>query len=208
MQRLSNMTFVHLFCCCALDVISNNPIPRSKSRKFSPLFSLRISMDSGLLLKSLGFPDGGVVKNLPVFSGDPRDPSSIPGLGRAPRAGNGNPLQYSCLKNYMDRGVWWATVSVGHKESDIAERTHTFKSLIHLNSISMSGVNRVQFHLSAVVIQFSQHHFFKRLSSSHCMFMAPLSNSSWAHMWQFISGLSILIHGSICLFMPLSYSFN
>ena len=60
-------------------------------------------MDSGLLLKSLGFPGGAVVKNLPVYSGDPRDPGLIPGLGRAPRAGNGNPLQYSCLKNSMDR---------------------------------------------------------------------------------------------------------
>ena len=38
------------------------------------------------------------------------DPGSIPGLGRSPQAGNGNPLQYSCLKNPMDRGAWWATV--------------------------------------------------------------------------------------------------
>ena len=35
---------------------------------------------------------------------------SIPGLGRSPREGNGNPLQYSCLENPMDRGAWWATV--------------------------------------------------------------------------------------------------
>ena len=39
-----------------------------------------------------------------------RDPRSIPGLGRSPGEGNGNPLQYSCLENSMDRGVWWATV--------------------------------------------------------------------------------------------------
>ena len=38
------------------------------------------------------------------------DPGSIPGLGRSSGEGNGNPLQYSCLKNPMDRGVWWATV--------------------------------------------------------------------------------------------------
>ena len=39
------------------------------------------------------------------------DPGSIPGLGRSPGEGNGNPLQYSCLKNSMDRrGAWWATV--------------------------------------------------------------------------------------------------
>ena len=38
------------------------------------------------------------------------DTSSIPGLGRSPGAGNGNPLQYSCLQNYMDRGAWRDTV--------------------------------------------------------------------------------------------------
>ena len=45
----------------------------------------------------------------------------IPGLGRFPREGNGNPLQYSCLENPMDRGAWWATVPSGHKESDTTE---------------------------------------------------------------------------------------
>ena len=38
------------------------------------------------------------------------DPGSIPGLGRSPGEGNGNPLQYSCLENSMDGGAWWATV--------------------------------------------------------------------------------------------------
>ena len=38
------------------------------------------------------------------------DPASIPGLGRSPGEGNGNPLQYSCLENFMDRGAWWASV--------------------------------------------------------------------------------------------------
>ena len=38
------------------------------------------------------------------------DPDSIPGLGRSPGEGNGNPLQYSCLENPMDRGAWWVTV--------------------------------------------------------------------------------------------------
>ena len=45
-------------------------------------------------------------------TGDIRDPSSIPGLGRSPGEGNGNPLQYSCMENFMDRGAWWATVHV------------------------------------------------------------------------------------------------
>ena len=51
-----------------------------------------------------------MVKNLPANAGDPRDTGSIPGLGRSPRGGNGNPLQQSCLENPMDRGGWQATV--------------------------------------------------------------------------------------------------
>ena len=51
-----------------------------------------------------------MVKNLPVNAGDAGDIGSIPGLGRFPGEGNGNPLQYSCLGNPMDRGAWWATV--------------------------------------------------------------------------------------------------
>ena len=50
------------------------------------------------------------VKNLPVNAGDIRDLGSIPGLGRSPGGGHGNPLQYSCLENPMDRGAWRATV--------------------------------------------------------------------------------------------------
>ena len=51
-----------------------------------------------------------VVKNLPASAGDTRDTGSIPGLGRSPGEGNGNPLQYPCLENLMDRGAWWVTV--------------------------------------------------------------------------------------------------
>ena len=51
-----------------------------------------------------------VVKNLPANAGDVRDTDSIPGLGRSPRGSHGNPLQYSCLENPMNRGAWKATV--------------------------------------------------------------------------------------------------
>jgi len=54
-----------------------------------------------------------VVKNLPINAGDIRDAGSTPGSGRSPKGGNGNPLQYSCLENPMDRGAWWATVTKG-----------------------------------------------------------------------------------------------
>ena len=53
-----------------------------------------------------GFPFGTVVKNLPANAGDARNEGSIPGSGRSSGVGNGNPLQYSCLENSMDRGAW------------------------------------------------------------------------------------------------------
>ena len=51
-----------------------------------------------------------VVKNLSASVGDPKDMSSIPGLGSFPGVGNGTPLQCSCLENSISRGAWWATV--------------------------------------------------------------------------------------------------
>ena len=53
------------------------------------------------------FPGGSDAKESACNAGDP---GSIPGLGRSPGEGNGNPLQYSCLTNFMDKGAWWATV--------------------------------------------------------------------------------------------------
>ena len=51
-----------------------------------------------------------MVKNLSANAWDVRDMGSISGLERSPGRGHGNPLQYSCLENPMDRGAWWATV--------------------------------------------------------------------------------------------------
>ena len=51
-----------------------------------------------------------MIKNLPANAADIRDMGSIPGLGRSPKGGHGNPLQYSYLKNSTDRGPWWAIV--------------------------------------------------------------------------------------------------
>ena len=58
------------------------------------------------------------VKNLPANAGDINNMRSIPGLGRPSGEGNGNPLQYSCLENSMDRGTWRATVHGVAKDSD------------------------------------------------------------------------------------------
>ena len=65
------------------------------------------------------FPGGSVVKNPPADAGDV---GSIPGSGRSPREGNGNPLQYSCQRNPMDRGAWQAAVQGVAKESDMTEQ--------------------------------------------------------------------------------------
>ena len=62
-----------------------------------------------------GFPGISVVKNLPANA---RDIGSVPGLGISTGEGNGNPLQYSCLGNPVDRGAWWATVHGVAKDSD------------------------------------------------------------------------------------------
>ena len=60
-----------------------------------------------------------MVKNSPTNVGDVRDAVSIPGSGRSPGVGNGNPFQYACLENFTDRGALWATVGGAAKS-----RTH------------------------------------------------------------------------------------
>ena len=66
-----------------------------------------------------------MVKNLPANAGDL---GLIPGLGHSPGEGNGNPLQYSCLGNSMDRGAWWAKVRVVTQSdtSELTEHAHSF----------------------------------------------------------------------------------
>ena len=59
-----------------------------------------------------------MVKNLPANAGDTGDAGSVPGLGRSHGEENGNPLQYSCLENSMDKGAWWVTVH-GTTKSEI-----------------------------------------------------------------------------------------
>ena len=83
-----------------------------------------------------------VVKNPPTNAGDAGDEGSVPGSGRSPGVGNGNPLQYSCLKISMDkRSLQWALQGGlyspwGHSESDTTERlnTHTHTHTLHSNT--------------------------------------------------------------------------
>ena len=60
-----------------------------------------------------GFPVGSVVKNPSAIAGHTGDLVSFSGLGRSLAGRNGNPPKYSCLENFLDRGVWWAQI-VGH----------------------------------------------------------------------------------------------
>ena len=74
-----------------------------------------------------GFPGGSEVKASACHAGDL---GSIPGSGTSPGEGNGNPLQYSCLENPMDRGAWWAVVhGVAKSRTRLSDFTFTFKEL-------------------------------------------------------------------------------
>ena len=75
------------------------------------------------------FPGGLAVKNLPAMQEIQEMVGSIPGSGRSPEGGKGNPLQYSCLKNPMDRRAWWATVH-GIAELDTTEATEHVAMLV------------------------------------------------------------------------------
>ena len=77
-----------------------------------------------------------------------------------------------------------------------------FRSLIHFNLIFVYGVRKCfNFILLHVAVQFSQHHLLKRLSLPHCIFLPPLSKIGYPQVRGFISGLSILFHWSVFLFL-------
>ena len=71
----------------------------------------------------MSFPGGASGKEPPANAGDAKDVGLIPGWGRSPGGGHGNPLYCSCLENPTDRGAWWATVH-GVAKSNTAEQLH------------------------------------------------------------------------------------
>ena len=78
----------------------------------------------------MSFPGGSVVKNSPANAGDSRDAGLIPGSGRSLGVGKRNPLQYSCLENLMDRGVWRGTVhGVAKSWTQLHVHTHTRRQI-------------------------------------------------------------------------------
>ena len=91
-----------------------------RSNNDKPL-SMGLWKNFNSILTSPGFPGGSEVKASACNAGNP---GSIPGSGRSPGEGNGNPLQYSCLENPMDRGAWWAIV---HRVAKSRTRLSDFK---------------------------------------------------------------------------------
>ena len=110
---------------------------RKTSRFCVTLFSSKMHSNCRNLLLKMDFPGGSVVKNLPANA---RDASSIPGSGRSPGGGHGNPRQYSCLENPTDRGAWWSTVHgatrVGH---DLVTKQPTLILKIEIYSLEQKS---------------------------------------------------------------------
>ena len=93
-----------------------------------------------------GFPGASAGKESACSAGDP---GSISGLGRSPGEGNGNPLQYSCLENRMDRGAWSDTIH-GVAESDMTENAFTF---ISQPSTTEPGTHIYPYHTSKGILE-------------------------------------------------------
>ena len=87
-----------------------------------------------------------MIKNSPANAGDARDVGSIPGLGRSPGEGNGNPLQYYCLENPQGQRSLAGCIPWGHKESDNIEqlRTHTLALVYNICSSLSDLLHSVQ----------------------------------------------------------------
>ena len=85
----------------AVSFSKGSPQPRDQTQ---------VSLIAGRCFTSWATREAPVIKNPPPNAGDARDTGLIPGSGRSPGEGNGNPLPYSCRENPMDRGAWWTMV--------------------------------------------------------------------------------------------------
>ena len=106
----------------------------------------------------MGFPGGTVAKNLPANAGDTIDSGLIPGSGRSPRVGNGNPLQFSCLENSLDRGAWLATVhGVTKSQTRLSDWIHTHTQIhIHMYICIYTHIH-IRIYINIYMNHFSVH---------------------------------------------------
>ena len=109
----------------AWQILLGHAVKRNLLRSYwmgiSPFLPPEAQTDQSYYLAREGFPNGSVSKESACNTDNTGDGGSIPGLGRFPGGGDGNPLQYCCLENPMDRGSWWVTLLGGHKELDTTE---------------------------------------------------------------------------------------
>ena len=103
---------------------STTPKRKTKEEDSMTIWGNPMSSGTDFLSKRIDFPGGSDGK---AFVYNVGDPGSIPGLGRSPGEGNGNPLQYYCLENPMDRGDWQATIyGVVKSQTRLSDFTFTF----------------------------------------------------------------------------------
>ena len=129
-----------------------------------------------------------VIRSLHVSAGDLRDAGSIPGSGRSPGGGNGNPLQCSCLENPMDRGAWWATVHGATKSQTRLQRLRMYaqlhgchsslRSFLLCWSWSLGLWVSQKIHGSEETVLFTNAWLFPA-SSYRCMFSGEEGNRGW-----------------------------
>ena len=124
--RLSDFTFTFHFHALEKETATHSSVLAwripwtEKPDRLQSMGSHRVGHDGSDLAAAVFYcmvlPSGSVVKNSPASAGDA---GLIPELGRTPGEGNGNPLQYSCLGNPMDRGAWWVTIQEVANELDM-----------------------------------------------------------------------------------------
>ena len=117
-----------------------------------------------------------MVKNLLANAGDA---ASIPGSGRSPGEGDGNPLQYSCLENPMDRGAWWATVpGIAKTWKDLTMHAHTLFNTLQSDLI-----------LVLLLEELSAHYF------PEYSFFSPIFLESYVH------SISVCVCVCVCVYV-------
>ena len=163
---------------------------KASYRVASTLFKTHLAHLTNLLY---GFPDGSVVKNLPA--------KQVPGSGRCPGEGNGNPLQCSSLENPMDRGAWWATVHGVMKELGMPERLNSNKPTL-MDCGRPWGSSRVSTHLLLLSL-FSHRVVSDSATPWTAACQAPLSSTISQSLLKFISIESVILSNHLILCQPL-----